>query len=172
MALIRSILRSLLKRLQTTLAVVQRIARFLLATFRRTRSRREMWSIAETLLRSLTPEIPYGRTEEDEEETTNNTIREQLMTSSGAESDEVPRVPLAASEITSDDEEEVLMDNDNVQDSPTLSGKSLISGGEHVAEMLEEDGTRKNEVCDTRRVLVLKYNNIYCRVASWLMHWI
>ena len=40
-----------------------------------------------------------------------------------------------------DDEEEVLMENG--QDSP---GKSLISGGEHVAEVLEEDGTRKYEV--------------------------
>jgi len=43
--------------------------------------------------------------------------------------------------MTSDDEEEVLMEND--QDSPTVLGKSLISGDEHVAEVLEEDGTRK-----------------------------
>jgi len=50
----------------TTLAVAQRIARFL-----HTRSRREMWNIAETPLRSLTPEISSnGRTEEDKQETT------------------------------------------------------------------------------------------------------
>ena len=148
MALIRSILRSLLKRFQTTLAVAQRIARFLLATFLRTGSGREMWNIAETLLRSLTPEIPNGGAEEDEQETTNNTIRSQLLTSCGVESDEVP---LATSEMTFDDEEEVLMEND--QDSLIVSGKSLISGDEHVAEVLEEDGTRKYEVYVTPDML-------------------
>jgi len=107
-----------------------------------------MWNIAETLLRSLTPEIPNGRTEEDEQETTNNTIRNQLMTSSGVESDEVP---LATSEMTFDDEEEVLMEND--QDSLIVSGKSLISGDEQVVEVLEEDGTRKYEVYVTPDML-------------------
>jgi len=67
------------------------------------------------------------------------------MTSYGVESDEVP---LATSEMTS---EEVLMEND--QDSPTVSGKSLISGDEQVAEVLEEDGTRKYEVYVTPDML-------------------
>ncbi|XP_065887709.1 uncharacterized protein [Dysidea avara] len=141
MALIRSILRSLLKRLQTTLAVAQRIARFLLTTFRRTaRSRREMWSIAETLLRSLTPEVPYGRTGEDgDEESTSNTIRNEEMTSTGVENDEVPQ---GASEMISDEEEV-----ENGLDSPMISGKSLVSGVEHLAEVLEENGSaaRENE---------------------------
>ena len=159
MALIRSIVRIVLKHLQTTLAVAQRIARFLLATFRRTRSRREMWNVAETLLRRIiTLEIPNGRAEEDEKEPPSDIITDQDMASSAVESD----APLLSpAEMTSDDEEEESL-MANGPDSPTVSGKSLISGGENVAEVSEEDGAGNNEVCDTPHVqlTVVMYNYI------------
>ena len=147
MALIRSILRIVLKRLQTTLAVAQRIARFLLATFRRTRSRREVWNVAETLLRrGFIPEITNGTAEDDGREPPSNTITDQDMASSAVESD----APLLSpAEMTSDDEEEESL-MANGPDSPTVSGKSLISGDEDVAEVLDEDGAVNNEVCDTQ----------------------
>ena len=158
MALICSILRIVLKRLQTTLAVAQRIARFLLATFRRTRSRREMWNVAETLLRrGFIPEITNGTVEDDGREPPSNTINDQDMASSVVESDVLL---LSPAEMTSDYEEENLMANS--PDSPTVSGKSLISGGENVAEVSEEDGAGNNEVCDTPHVqlTVVMYNYI------------
>jgi len=160
MALIRSILRIVLKRLQTTLAVAQCIARFLLATFRRTRSRRETWNVAETLLRrGFIPEIPYETAEDDGREPPSNTINHQDMASSVVESDVLLLSP-AVSEVTSDDEEENLMAYS--PDSPTVSGESLISGGENVAEMLEENRAVNTAVCDTLHVqlLVVMYNYI------------
>ena len=159
MALIRSILRIVLKHLQTTLAVAQCIARFLLATFRRTRSRREMWNVAETLLRrGFIPEITNGTVEDDGREPPSNTINDQDMASSVVESDVLL---LSPAEMTSDDDEENLMAN-SPKDSPTVSGKSLISGGENVAEMLEENRAVNTAVCDTPHVqlLVVMYNYI------------
>ena len=141
MALIRSILRSLLKRLQTTLAMAQRIARFNLSSYSQIKERNVEHRIAETLLRSLTPEVPYGRTGEDGEESTSNIIRDEEMTSTGVENDEVPQ---GASEMISDEEEV-----ENGLDSPMISGKSLVSGVERLTEVLEENGSaaRENEVC-------------------------
>ena len=61
MALVCRLLRVLVKRMHTTLAVAQRIVRFLLSTFRHIRSWRgswrELWNVAETLLRSPSLEV-------------------------------------------------------------------------------------------------------------------
>ena len=91
--------------------------------------------------------------EEDGREPPSNTINHQNMASSVVESDVI--LPSAVSEMTSDDEEEESL-MANSPDSPTVSGKSLISGDEDVAEMLDEDGAVNNEVCDTQHV----YNDI------------
>ena len=120
MALIRSILRIVLKRLQTTLAVAQCIARFLLATFRRTRSRKEMWNVAKTLLRrGFIPEITNRPAEDDGREPPSNTINHQDIAFSVVEND-APLQPPAVSEMTSDDEE----DENVMANGPTVLDKS------------------------------------------------
>ena len=117
-----------------------------------------MWNVAETLLRrGFIPEITNGTVEDDGREPPSNTINDQDMASSVVESDVLL---LSPAEMTSDYEEENLMANS--PDSPTVSGKSLISGGENVAEVSEEDGAGNNEVCDTPHVqlTVVMYNYI------------
>ena len=143
MAFVRRLLRVLVKRLNTTLAVAQRIVRFLLSTFRHIRSRREMWSVAETLLRSLIPEVVEGSThrtveERDELGVTSNIFGEEINTKEGMES--LSSNPIGVDHETDDEKDVTVMSSSHCL---MITGKFSISMLSTIMETSEEDDTDK-----------------------------
>jgi len=120
MALVRRILRVLLKRLHITLAVAQRIARFLQSTFHHIRSMREFWNVTEVLIRSLIPEVREninGTVGEDEL----SEARDRNNQQGTVEGDSETENDASDTILTSDEEEVNLMVL--VEDSTTNSGE-------------------------------------------------
>ncbi|XP_065890636.1 uncharacterized protein [Dysidea avara] len=163
MAFVRRLLRVLVKRLNTTLAVAQRIVRFLLSTFRHIRSRREMWSVAETLLRSLIPEVVEGSThrtveERDELEVTSNTFGEEISTKGGMES-------LSSNPIGVDHGEKdvTVMSSSHCL---MITGKFSTSMLSTIMETSEEDDTEKDSETSSTETLDLNDANVFRGVDS------
>ena len=154
MALIRRVLRVLLKRLHITLAVAQRIVRFLLSTSRHIRSAREFWNVPEVLIRSLIPEVQediHGTVEEDKlSEATSDRYSQQGTTSSvegetenDASKDTIP---------TSDEEKKnlvVLVDNTTSNSGECLSVCAISDAVDDMEEAFADEDVAepKSKVC-------------------------
>jgi len=147
MVIVRRLLQVLIKPLQTTLAIAQRIVRFLQSTFRHNRSWRETWKVAETLLRSLSPEVEHRvdqnthRTEEEDEfEVANNRLGEQISTRREVET--LSSSSVRGINADKDTEGEVMITMKSSSGYKT-SGKCSIVVLSTIMEMSEEDDTDK-----------------------------
>jgi len=140
MALVCRILRVLLKRLRITLAVAQRIARFLQSTFHHIRSTREFWTVTEVLIRSLIPEVQEninGTVEEDESSEASDR-NSQKRTNPSVEGVSEMENDASDTILTSDEDNLMVLFEDSITDSGECSSVCLISDAVDVEFANEE----------------------------------